>query len=117
MTADEKTIPLHRVAFDVCDLCLTAAGGECHVPGCVYWMQAAPVGSALAWLRERRAVTPHLLAEKDAGVERLRARLDDIEQELRWSRMHGGARFPRQISVAEVRALLGDLPDTPETKA
>lgn len=45
---------LHRVAFDVCDLCLTGAGGECHVPGCTFWLHDAPIGSDIAWLRERR---------------------------------------------------------------
>lgn len=51
-----EAIPLRRVEFFVCDLCLTAAGGECHVPGCAFWMQDAPVGSFLAWFRERRQV-------------------------------------------------------------
>lgn len=55
MTEAPHDIALHRIAFDVCDLCLTAAGGECHVPGCVFWMDDAPIGSWLAWLRERRA--------------------------------------------------------------
>lgn len=46
---------LVRIAFNVCELCLTGAGGECHVPGCTFWMSDAPIGSDIAWLRERRA--------------------------------------------------------------
>lgn len=26
----------------VCSLCLNGAGGECHMPGCVFWMCPAP---------------------------------------------------------------------------
>jgi hypothetical protein len=26
----------------MCDLCLAGAGGECHVPGCAFWLNRAP---------------------------------------------------------------------------
>jgi len=26
----------------ICELCLGGRGGECHVPGCVFWMVSAP---------------------------------------------------------------------------
>lgn len=26
----------------ICDLCLDGAGGECHVPGCILWINRAP---------------------------------------------------------------------------
>ncbi len=28
--------------LDVCGLCREGAGGECHVPGCAFWMNRAP---------------------------------------------------------------------------
>lgn len=33
---------LHRVVVVICDLCLAGAGGECHVPGCILWLNRAP---------------------------------------------------------------------------
>lgn len=39
MSADPT---LHSVTMQVCSLCLDGAGGECHVPGCVFWMHDAP---------------------------------------------------------------------------
>jgi hypothetical protein len=27
-----------RVEIAICDLCLSGAGGECHSPGCWFWM-------------------------------------------------------------------------------
>jgi hypothetical protein len=50
----DQEIPLRRLVFYVCDLCLDGAGGECHVPGCTYWLNDAPTGDTLAWLRELR---------------------------------------------------------------
>lgn len=49
--ADE--IRLHRVEFWICDLCLSGAEGECHVPGCAFWFHVALTGGKLDWLRER----------------------------------------------------------------
>lgn len=48
---------LRRIRVDVCDLCLSGAGGECHVPGCAFWMQDAPVGAFLLWMQEARRFT------------------------------------------------------------
>lgn len=45
--ADEGAEPsLHIVR--VCELCACGAGGECHVPGCAFWMHDAPTGDTLA---------------------------------------------------------------------
>ena len=33
---------LNRVTLILCDLCLNGAGGECHVPGCAFWLNRAP---------------------------------------------------------------------------
>lgn len=30
------------VRLAICDLCLDGMGGECHVPGCAFWMAEAP---------------------------------------------------------------------------
>lgn len=37
---DEPT--LVRVSLVLCSLCLSGAGGQCHMPGCALWMKAAP---------------------------------------------------------------------------
>lgn len=26
----------------VCELCLAGMGGECHTPGCAFWLKSAP---------------------------------------------------------------------------
>lgn len=39
-TATEPT--LTTMALTVCSLCAGGAGGECHVPGCAFWMNRAP---------------------------------------------------------------------------
>lgn len=33
---------LVRVPLDVCGYCLRGDGGECHYPGCAFWMSDAP---------------------------------------------------------------------------
>lgn len=33
---------LHTIKAVVCSLCLSGAGGECHVPGCLLWINRAP---------------------------------------------------------------------------
>jgi hypothetical protein len=38
----ELEIPVRRVTLDICELCLAGDGGECHVPGCAFWMRPAP---------------------------------------------------------------------------
>lgn len=40
---DQSGMPgLNRVTLVLCDLCLSGAGGQCHVPGCALWMNRAP---------------------------------------------------------------------------
>jgi hypothetical protein len=48
-----KQILLVEVKLPVCSLCLTGAGGECHVPGCAFWMNDAPSTTVAAAMRER----------------------------------------------------------------
>jgi hypothetical protein len=36
---------LELVAVMICNLCLDGVGGECHVPGCLFWMNDAPANS------------------------------------------------------------------------
>jgi hypothetical protein len=43
-------VDLVHVSFDICRLCLGGAGGECHVPGCVSWMDDAPRDRLLGFL-------------------------------------------------------------------
>ena len=33
---------LHLVEMQMCSLCLDGAGGECHTPGCILWINRAP---------------------------------------------------------------------------
>jgi len=35
---------LHVVVTAMCKPCLDGDGGECHTPGCFFWMQAGPHG-------------------------------------------------------------------------
>lgn len=43
MHADpNEEVPVRMVEVPVCVLCLSDAGGECHVPGCIFWMRDAP---------------------------------------------------------------------------
>lgn len=41
-TPDDNETTLVRVTLVLCTLCLSGAGGECHVPGCALWMSSAP---------------------------------------------------------------------------
>ena len=38
----EPEIPVRTVTLSICELCLAGDGGECHVPGCAFWMNDAP---------------------------------------------------------------------------
>jgi hypothetical protein len=49
---------LHRIEVNVCTLCLRGRGGECHVPGCAFWMDKAPLHALLDLLREWWEATP-----------------------------------------------------------
>jgi hypothetical protein len=44
-------VGLVTVRIDVCTLCLSGAGGECHVPGCMFWMCQAPDREQVVRLR------------------------------------------------------------------
>ncbi len=35
MSGDPSVV---RIEIAICTLCLNGAGGECHVPGCWFWM-------------------------------------------------------------------------------
>lgn len=35
-------IAVHTVKLDLCELCISGEGGECHVPGCALWINRAP---------------------------------------------------------------------------
>lgn len=47
-SAADADVPLLLVP--VCKLCLEGAGGECHAPGCVFWLcDAPPEGANSCW--------------------------------------------------------------------
>lgn len=33
---------LHSVTLEICEPCIEGSGGECHTPGCAFWMRPAP---------------------------------------------------------------------------
>ena len=33
---------LHVVTLHLCEACIYGQGGECHTPGCAFWMSSAP---------------------------------------------------------------------------
>ena len=56
MAEPEPTIKVFTVTLDICELCLSGAGGHCHVPGCAFWMKRAPDGPI--WAIKGAAVPP-----------------------------------------------------------
>lgn len=38
----EDTTVYYRIDAQVCEHCLNGEGGECHEPGCMFWMNRAP---------------------------------------------------------------------------
>jgi hypothetical protein len=36
------TVIVRQYKVFVCDLCVGGKGGECHVPGCAFWLRDAP---------------------------------------------------------------------------
>lgn len=41
-TSQDSEPEVHTVQIPMCDLCLDGAGGECHTPGCIFWINRAP---------------------------------------------------------------------------
>lgn len=37
-----RPIRLERVTLVMCSACLDGEGGECHTPGCAFWINRAP---------------------------------------------------------------------------
>ena len=52
MAAPAEQVAVVEVKVRVCALCLNGAGGECHVPGCAFWMNAAPNADVALLLRQ-----------------------------------------------------------------
>ena len=42
VTSRQDDEHLNYVGLMVCDYCMDGDGGECHVPGCIFWMCDAP---------------------------------------------------------------------------
>ncbi len=60
---------LVRVEITICTLCLNGVGGECHVPGCWFWMWEAPSDAVAERIRSW-AFTEIVAANKDAFEEK-----------------------------------------------
>ena len=39
---DNDEPKVRRVIVNLCEMCLNGAGGECHTPGCVLWLNRGP---------------------------------------------------------------------------
>ena len=59
---------LVQVEITICTLCLAGAGGECHVPGCWFWMWDAPTPELAERIRNR-AFIEIVAANRDAFEE------------------------------------------------
>jgi hypothetical protein len=55
----DAEIPTRDVTLTLCELCISGAGGECHVPGCALYLNRAPDIPLSAAEKER---------EGDAGM-------------------------------------------------
>jgi hypothetical protein len=56
------------LTIPICTLCLGGAGGECHVPGCCFWMCPAITPEQASHLRDR-AFIDIVVANRDAFGE------------------------------------------------
>lgn len=70
-TADTDEPNVRRVIVNLCDLCIGGAGGECHTPGCILFLNRGPDMQLHPELIED-ASTDALFAQ----VEALRAKLN-----------------------------------------
>ena len=50
---ENDKIKLEQVACNICNFCLDGVGGECHTPGCLFWMQDAPQISLREIVKEK----------------------------------------------------------------
>lgn len=102
---------LRRVEFQVCELCLGGAGGECHVPGCVFWMCDAPTGHFLMWLVASEKLTAAASGGEDPpyAATRLGQAVEDPE----------GQRLRSVIAKAVAELVAEHVPQwtTPEAEA
>lgn len=105
--ADE--LKVRRVTVYICELCIAGAGGECHTPGCVLWLNRGP----------DLALHPELV--EDAGREaaelvELRAELARIREKV-LKHLFGGeqvnatteALVSQLCSIADDEALQRDV--------
>lgn len=48
----DDDIVIHNVTIDICEACLSGVGGECHVPGCIFfWCPAITAEQAKRFQR------------------------------------------------------------------
>jgi hypothetical protein len=60
---------LVQIEITICTLCLAGAEGECHVPGCWFWMCPAITAEQAERIRDR-AFVEIVVKNRDAfGVE------------------------------------------------
>lgn len=53
---EELIDSLSPVVLMVCEPCRKGAGGECHTPGCAFWMEAAPEFKIAGTLTRRELI-------------------------------------------------------------
>lgn len=66
---EDALADLTRIELQVCSQCLAGAGGECHSPGCSFWIWPGPTGEWLEWLQSRARWTFEDDANREATGE------------------------------------------------
>jgi len=88
------TISVHCVTLDLCSLCITGTGGQCHTPGCSLWIHAAPdVPVSLSPAPESQ--TRRLSAEQ-LRASRLAGRIDQL---IGWAKSGQRPEYPARAKI------------------
>jgi hypothetical protein len=104
-----EEVKVYHVAVWICELCLTAKGGECHVPGCVFCFRDAPAAHDAPLLGDPMVENADdLLAEARAEGARAEreALVEIVEDYLNILKLHVDY-FTRSQIVAAIRARKG----------
>jgi hypothetical protein len=87
------TISVHRITLDLCSLCITGAGGQCHTPGCSLWIHAAPdIPVSLSPAPE----PPARLSADGLRTSRLAGRIDQL---IGWAKSGQRPEYPARAEL------------------
>lgn len=71
-------VELRRVSIQVCSICLAGTGGECHSPGCYFWMKDAPKFVDGEYELVDDLLQAHSAKQVEAALQRVYYKLDDV---------------------------------------